>query len=170
MKGVLVSVINDQMEKLYTKYHRELYLYAFSLCKNHHLAQDLTSDTFFKAYLSLNDADYIKYWLFRVCKNLYLDFIKLNREYNSENIIENTLSNYETPLDKVIESEQNKYLYNLIINLNESYKEILILYYFCGFSLKEISKSRNTSEGAAKTMLFRARKVLKNEMEGENEL
>lgn len=26
-----VSVINDQMEQLYIKYHRELYLYAFSL-------------------------------------------------------------------------------------------------------------------------------------------
>lgn len=170
MKGVLVSVVNDQMEKLYIKYHRELYLYAFSLCKDHHLAQDLTSDTFFKAFLSLDDVYYIKYWLFRVCKNLYLDLLKLNREYSSENIIENTLSNYETPLDKLIESEKNKYLYNSIINLNESYKEILVLYYFCGFSLKEISESRNTSEGAAKTMLSRARKRLKKEMEGENEL
>ena len=170
MKGVSVSVINDQMEKLYIKYHRELYLYAFSLCKNHHLAQDLTSDTFFKAYLSLDDVSYFKYWLFRVCKNLYLDFLRSNREYSSENIIENTLSNNETPLDKIIESEDKKYLYNLIINLNESYKEILILYYFCGFSLREISKSKNTTEGASKTMLFRARRKLKKEMEGENGL
>jgi RNA polymerase sigma-70 factor (ECF subfamily) len=76
----------------------------------------------------------------------------------------------ETPLDKIIESEEKKCLYNMVINLNESYKEILILYYFCGFSLKEISKSRNITEGAAKTMLFRARKSLKKELEGENEL
>ncbi|MFA7410674.1 MAG: sigma-70 family RNA polymerase sigma factor [Tissierellaceae bacterium] len=154
------------MEKLYIKYHKELYLYAFSLCKNHHLAQDLTSDTFFKAYLSVDNVNHIKYWLFRVCKNLYLDYIKLNREYGSHDIIENTLSNYETTLDKIIESESSKNLYNLIINLNESYKEILILYYFCDFSLEEISKSRNTTEGAAKTMLYRARKKLKKEMEG----
>lgn len=166
MKGVLVSVINDQMEKIYIKYQKELYLYAFSLCKNHHLAQDLTSDTFYKAYLSLDDVSYFKYWLFRVCKNLYLDFLKGNREYSSDNIIENTLTNSETPLDRIIQSERSKYLYNAIINLNESYKEILILYYFCGFTLKEISKSKNTTEGAAKTMLFRARNKLKREMEG----
>lgn len=170
MKGVLVSVINDQMEKLYIKYHREVYLYAFSLCKNHHLAQDLTSDTFFKAYLSLDDVDYIKYWLFRVCKNLYLDFLKLNKEYSSADIIENTLSNNETPLDKIIESEEKKHLYNLILNLHESYKEVLILYYFSGFSLREISMIRNITEGASKTMLFRARKKLKKAMEGEHEL
>ena len=158
------------MERLYIKYHRELYLYAFSLCKNHHLAQDLTSDTFFKAYLSLDDVSYFKYWLFRVCKNLYLDFLKQNKEYSSENILENTLTDNKTALDKIIESEEKKHLYNLIINLHESYKEILILYYFCGFTLKEISMSRNTSEGAAKTMLFRARKKLRKELEGENEL
>lgn len=158
------------MEKLYIKYHRELFLYAFSLCKNHHLAQDLTSDTFFKAYLSLDDVSCFKYWLFRVCKNLYLDFLKRDREYSSENNLEDTLSNSETPLDKIIESEEKKYLYKLVINLNESYKEILILYYYCGFSLKEISKSRNITEGAAKTMLFRARKRLKEKLEGENGL
>ncbi len=170
MKGVLVSVINDQMEKLYIKYHGELYLYAFSLCKDYHLAQDLTSDTFYKAYMSLDNVNYFKYWLFRVCKNLYLDYLKSNREYSSDNIIENTLTNNETPLDKIIQSEESRHLYNLIINMNESYKEILFLYYFGGFSLKEISKAKNTTEGAAKTMLFRARKRLKREMEGENEL
>jgi RNA polymerase sigma-70 factor (ECF subfamily) len=158
------------MEKLYIKYHRELYLYAFSLCKNHHLAQDLTSDTFFKAYLSIDDVSYFKYWLFRVCKNLYLDYLKRNSKYSSVNISEATLYSDETPLDKMIESEENKRLYHLVINLNESYKEMLILYYFCGFSLKEISRARNITEGAAKTMLFRARKKLKKELEGENEL
>ncbi|NLC03027.1 MAG: sigma-70 family RNA polymerase sigma factor [Tissierellia bacterium] len=164
-------MINDQMEKLYIKYYKELYLYAFSLCKNHHLAQDLTSDTFYKAYMSLDDVSYFKYWLFRVCKNLYLDYLKTNREYSSNNIIiENTLSNNETPLDKIIQSEESRHLYNAIINMNESYKDILFLYYFAGFSLKEISKSKNTTEGAAKTMLYRARKRLKREMEGENEL
>lgn len=158
------------MEELYIKYHRELYLYAFSLCKNHHLAQDLTSDTFFKAYLSLDDVSYFKYWLFRVCKNLYLDFLKRDRKYYGENILENILSNDQTPLSKIIESEKKKHLYNLVLNLQESYKEILILYYFCGFSLKEISISKNITDGAAKTMLFRARRRLKKEMEGENEL
>ncbi|WP_313340456.1 hypothetical protein [Sedimentibacter sp.] len=39
------------------------------------MAQDLTSETFFKAMLSLDDnVLYIKYWLFRVCKNLFIDY------------------------------------------------------------------------------------------------
>lgn len=158
------------MEKLYIKYHRELYLYAFSLCKNHHLAQDLTSDTFFKTYLSIDDVSYIKYWLFRVCKNLYLDYLKKNKEYSSDSILERTLTNNETPLDRIIDTEEKKRLYQLVTNLKESYKEILILYYFCGFSVNEISKSKNITKSAAKTMLFRARKMLRKEMERDNEL
>ncbi len=161
---------NDQMEKLYIKFHRELYLYAFSLCKNHHQAQDLTSDTFFKAYLSLEDVDYIKYWLFRVCKNLYLDSRRSNREYSVDHVIENTVTDYVTPLHKLVETEENRNLYHRMLNLHESYREILILYYFCDFSLREIGESNNTTEGAAKTMLFRARKKLKTEMEEENGL
>lgn len=164
-------MINDQLEKLYIKYYRELYLYAFSLCKNHHLAQDLTSDTFFKAYLSLDDdVEYFKYWIFRVCKNLYFDFLRKEKEYSSENKLENIIFNNETPLDKIIESDERKHLYSLVINLRESYREILILYYYCGFSIEEISKSRDITESAAKTLLFRARKKLKNALEGENEL
>lgn len=161
---------NDMMEELYIKYSCELYLYAFSLCKNHHLAQDLTSETFFKAYLSLDDVSYFKYWLFRVCKNLYLDNIKGNKKYSSGVILEQTFSTKETPLDKIISSEEKRQLYKLIVKLNKSYKEILILYYFCNFSIREISKTKNISETAVKTTLFRARQKLKKEMEAQNEL
>lgn len=165
-----VTLKKDWMEEIYIKYHKELYLYAFSLCKNHHLAQDLTSDTFFKAYLSLEDSCPVKYWLFRVCRNLYFDFLRQNKEYSAEDVLERTLFSTETPLDKLIKSEEKRNLYNLILSLNESYKEILILYYFCGFSIKEISQMKNITESAIKTKLFRARMKLKKEMEEEYEL
>lgn len=73
-------MINDKIEELYIKYHKEVYLYAYSLCKNHHISQDLTSDTFYKAYLSMNsEVEYIKYWLFRVCKNQYIDYLRKSK-------------------------------------------------------------------------------------------
>ena len=33
------------LSQIYEKYHRELYLYIFSLCRNHHAAEDLTQET-----------------------------------------------------------------------------------------------------------------------------
>lgn len=170
MKGG-VSLRNNHLKKLYIKYHRELYLYAFSLCREHHLAQDLTSETFFKAILYIDDnVKYIKYWLFRVCKNLFLDYVRKDKEFSNTDELEDILTIEETPLDKVINSEEKRHLYNLIISLRPAYKEILILYYYCDFTLKEISETTGLTNGATKTLLFRARKKLKTELEGKNEI
>ncbi|MDF2948069.1 MAG: polymerase subunit sigma-70 [Sedimentibacter sp.] len=164
-------MINNQLEDLYIKYRREIFLYAFSLCRNYHIAQDLTSDTFFRALLSLNDTvPYMKYWLYRVCKNLFLDYIKKDSSFSNTGVLEDTLKTEETPLDKMIESDKKRKLYQQVINLRPSYREILILYYYCDFTLKEITKQTGLTEGAAKTLLFRARSKLKIELEGENEI
>lgn len=164
-------MIYNQMENLYVKYYREIYLYAFSLCRDHYIAQDLTSDTFFKAMLSLNETlPYIKYWLFRVCKNLFLDYLKKNKEFSIADGVEDTSSAEETPLDKIIEGEEKRKLYQKVINLRTSYREILILYYYCDLTLKEISDQTGLTEGTVKTQLFRARSKLKIELEGENEI
>lgn len=72
-------------------------------------AQDLTSDSFFKAYISLDDkVDYFKYWLFRVCKNLYLDYLKKKVEFVSPEILEASLPVEDNILNKLIESEEKR--------------------------------------------------------------
>ncbi len=137
------KVLNDQVEKLYREYYREVYLYALSLCKEHHLAQDLTAETFFRAYLSVGETDYIKYWLFKVCKNLYMDFLRKNREDCSVEPQELGTGENDSPLAKIIASEEKRELYAAILKLAENSREILILYYFGGYSVR---KSPNLNE------------------------
>lgn len=160
---------NEQQEKLYNEYHRELYLYAVSLCKNHYQAQDLVSETFYKALLTVDKSvPYFKFWLFHVCKNLYIDESrKDNRLMDMEDII---LESLETPLDKLIDNEERKRIFNLVMKLRPSYREAIVLHYYSGFSLKEIGKQIGVSENAAKILLFRARRKLKAGLEAENEL
>lgn len=164
-------MVNDVMEELYIKYYKELYLYAFSLCKDRHLAQDLTSDTFFKAYLSLEDQDsYIKYWLFRVCRNLFIDQKRKDKEYLSVDYIENVPDKEITPLYQMIDSENRRELYKEITQLKEAYREVLILYYFCNFSVMEIAEAKTINDGTVKTLLFRGRKKLRKRLEDKNGL
>ena len=159
------------MEKLYNKYYTEIYLYAFSLCKDHYIAQDLTSDTFFKAMLSLDDSiQYIKYWLLRVCKNLFFDYVRKNRKLSIIDGLENSLQIEETPLDKIIENEEKRNLYQHVMKLRPSYREIIILYYYCDLTIKEMSCQTGLAESSVKALLFRARKKLKVELEGQNEI
>lgn len=153
---------NDEFEIIYSKHYSEIYVYALSLCKNHDLAQDLVSETFYKALLSLKESnDHLKYWLFRVCKNLYLDYLKKNKHLQQIDKHTDKLVVEERTLDKIILNEERKKVYYEVLKLQPSYKEIIILYYYCGFSLKEIAPLINSSEGAARTLLFRGRKALK---------
>jgi RNA polymerase sigma factor (sigma-70 family) len=161
-------VKNDDLEGLYNLYYTELYLYAVSLCKDNYLAQDLVSETFFKALLSMDDnKSYIKYWLFRVCKNLYLDYLKKNKHLQGIDEHIEQLSAEDDILDRIVLSEQRKKIYYEILKLQPSYKEIIILYYYCSLNLEEIASIIGISGGAARTLLFRARKKLKEVLKEE---
>lgn len=161
-------MVTDELEKLYIKYHRELLLYAFSLCKDYHTAEDLVSDTFFKAMMSLDiESLYIKFWLFRVCKNLFVDRVRQDKKMIKLNAFDDMEITEETPLDKLIYNEENKQLYRVVMNLRPSYREIIILFYYCDMSLREIAKSTGLKENNVRVLLFRARKKLKSLLEGE---
>lgn len=51
------------MRYLYELYYSELFLYAYSLCRNEEQAKDLTSETFYRAFVSYTKKEEeIKYW------------------------------------------------------------------------------------------------------------
>lgn len=159
---------NDELEDLYNKYNKELYIYALSLCKEHYLAQDLVSETFFKALLSIeNNQHYIKYWLFRVCKNLYLDYLKKNKNLQDIEAHVDKLFIEDSTIEKIILNEERRKTFCEVLKLQQSYKEIIILYYYCSLTLQEISSLIGISQGASRTLLFRARKKLKEVLKEE---
>lgn len=157
----------DILEQLYKKYYHTAYIYVLSLCKDSHLAEDIVSDAFVKAYLSFPDKNTnFKYWLLVVCRNLFLDFARKKNRFSDEDILQfsNTLKT-ESFESCVITSERNRILYKGIMCLPKNYREILILHYFSGLSLFEISKILNLSPGNIKTTIFRARVKLKSILE-----
>lgn len=149
---------SDEIEKLYTLYYKEVFLYALSLCRVVEQAEILTSDTFFKALLSSKEIDInIKYWLFRVCKNSFIDQ-KRREKYVTET---EPINLSDTVLEKVLEHEQQRRLYGAITRLQSPYKDGILLHYFYGYSLKEVGEILHIKSGAVRTIVFRARIKLK---------
>ncbi|WP_353892437.1 sigma-70 family RNA polymerase sigma factor [Proteinivorax hydrogeniformans] len=103
----------DALEKVYKKYYKELYFYVLSLCNDHDLANDLVSDTFYKAFLTLDKPDdSLKFWLFRVAKNLFIDLKRKKEEQNS------SIDDYapfivgdNSPLKTILANERDLRLY-----------------------------------------------------------
>ena len=157
----------NQLEQLYRAYYNDVYLYALSLCKNHHVAQEITSDTFFKALLSLEEANgNIKYWLIRVCKNLTLNYFRSRRRFAVKPLEELPLATGRDPvLRSLLQKEELLALYQAIYSLPPAARECLTLFYFSGLSCQEIAQTTGTTNGAVRALLYRTRQKLKKERE-----
>lgn len=163
----------NQMEQIYLKYYNDIFSYAFALCGDYYNAQYLVSDTFFKAFTAIEDTFpvewEIKYWLFRVCRNDYLNMQRKERRSFS-------LEGYRLPVPQRLEKmcdageivlcrEERRNLYGAVRDLPSPYKDCIYLHYFQDISLKDIARILEMSPGAVRTAIYRARRMLREILE-----
>ena len=71
-----------ELEEIYNNYFKDVYFCIYSLSKDKHIAEDLTSETFIKAIKSIKSfkgtCD-IKVWLFQIAKNSYYSYIRKHK-------------------------------------------------------------------------------------------
>lgn len=151
---------------VYEKYHRELYLYIYSLSRNHHIAEDLTQETFLKALLSLpEEHGNIRAWLYMVARNLFFNY----RKKASRNVyLEEEMKRSDEEKDllaNMIENERKLQLYQALKKLDMKKREILLLQYFGDLSQKEIAAVLHITPENVRVLAYRAKKELKKYME-----
>ena len=155
----------DVLEELYRKYYRNVVLYCIGLCGTQQLAEDIAADAFVKAYLSLpNDVTSFRYWLMKVCKNLWIDYLRKHRREVSDEYLPE-ISDGTTPETTYILNERNRCLWDVINTLPAPDREMLILHYFSGLTLQEISQLTGRTAPAVRTRMMRLRQTLKHKME-----
>lgn len=152
----------DILEQLYKKYAKQVYLYLYSLCHSHSLAEDLTQDTFLKAFCTLKTTEVKALpWLFTVARNLYLDEWRREKLRSRKEEEHKERQNEEDILGQLIKKEQNKRLYQMLQSLGVLEREAVVLYYFTGLSQEEISNVLKVSRSNIRVILYRARRKLK---------
>ena len=154
----------DALEQLYIRYYRPTFLYMLSLCKDRQLAEDIVSDAFVKAFLTLSDeSGTFNLWLLRVCRNLWIDQLRRTKRNDGDMIPD--IPDTETPELHYLKDERLKVLYDSIGALRAPDRELLALHYFSGLGLRDIAQLLHVTQGSAKTRLFRARRNLRDLME-----
>lgn len=158
------------LKKLYLQYYQEIYVYIFSYCKNRDAAEDLTQETFLKALLSLRDThENMRAWLYKVARNLSIDYLKKRKQYDSLDDYEEFLCD-EKPddvLSEFIKEEEKRNLYYAINSLERRYREVLVLQYFGELSQKEIARTMHLSPENVRVLAHRAKQKLKEKMGGK---
>lgn len=151
----------ERFNELYQLYNNDVYRLSYSYLLNEQDAEDVIQKVYIKLYnnkkiLMLSNNE-VKRWLFKVCINESKDILKSPwRKLKSS--ITNDIKDEKVKNDILLES---------LNNINSYYRIPLYLYYYEGYSIKEISVQLKKSESAIKMRLFRAKEALKKEM-GEN--
>ncbi|MBU1567552.1 MAG: RNA polymerase sigma factor [Proteobacteria bacterium] len=131
------------------------------------VADDLTQETFIKAYKSidsLEDISKIKSWLIRISYNLCLDHFKTasKNKFDSFDSIEEVFSSSILPMGKQLErNEMSQCVQKKMLLLPQSYRTILCLFDIAGLSHSEIAEVLDVNVGNVKVRLHRARREMK---------
>lgn len=156
-------------DAIYQSYIQDIFRYLFFLCHDYHQAEDLVNETFYRAYLFLEECqdEKVKPWLFKVAYHAYVDF----RRKNSKVLLKDTayfesLGNSETPEGLLIAKEQLEEIQQVIAGLPENQKQAVLLCDFQGFQYKEAAEIMQVSVGHFKVLLFRARQKIRSEKTG----
>jgi RNA polymerase sigma-70 factor (ECF subfamily) len=137
------------------------YNLALSIVRNKENAKDITQDSFLKVLENIDrfrsDSKFST-WLYRIVYNQAIGFIK---HVNHKEILEQESTN----IIEFQESDDNKDedfqgLYNAIEKLEDTEKNIILLFYLAEKSVKEISQITTLSISNIKVILHRSRKKL----------
>ncbi len=161
---------NDALRQLYERYSREIYLYLLSLCKDGMLAEDLMQEAFLKALLSLDETHAnLRAWLYTVARNLFYDVAR--RRKLEQSLTGSMLSDAPQDPDELLEMKlRNEKLREAIMMLEPRKREVIVLQYFSGMSVKEIASVMRISEENVRVLAYRAKKELKESLEDKHEI
>ena len=166
--------------ELFKIYQRYLYSLCYSYTQNEQDSLDLVQEIYIKVFKNIPSFDEsmpFRPWLRRISVNACLNFkrniksnvISLNYEFANELSLEDTIvSDYN--LEAEVEKKELKRIIKAgLKNLPDNYRMVIALRYFDDLSYLEISELLNRPLGTIKTELYRAKAILKKELESEME-
>jgi len=160
-------------EQLYNTYFNDVYLYILRLSGNEHIAEEITSDTFFKAMKSIDsfrgDCD-VRVWLCQIAKNCYYSYMK--KSNRTEHVDEGDLKEIPDASPGVAEEyaqrDEVERIQKILHTIGEPYKEVFMWRVYAELSFKQIAQIFGKTENWACVTYHRARKMIKERLEEEN--
>ena len=153
-------------EKTYTENADFIYKYLIRLCGNPSVAEELTQETFFRAYMnfnSLKNKSKAPVWLCQIAKNTY--FAWYNEQKKHSAFDDNEEMKAEIDIESFFEKKElTEKAFICLHELEEPYKEVFLLSVFGQLSLKEISRLFGKSESWARVTFYRAKQKLAERM------
>jgi RNA polymerase sigma-70 factor (ECF subfamily) len=161
-------------DTLVQKYQERIYATIYHMTSNHEDANDLTQETFIKAYKALNsfkgDSSFFT-WVYRIGVNKTINFLKgrknkihlslndldFNAEHDPDLV---TFISEKTPRRDMGLTELQEKLNEAMQKLSDVHRLVVTLHDVQGLSHEEISKIMDCNTGTVRSRLFYARQQL----------
>ena len=167
----------DAFSVLVRKYQKQVHALAWRKIGDFHIAEEITQDTFLKAYKklpTLKEPQRFASWLYVIAANRCSSWLRKKRlwtqplekleETDSEHIQNVTYSGYVAAENERTTAEaQREVVKKLLEKLQESERTVITLHYFAEMSCTEIGTFLGVSANTIKSRLRRAQQRLKKE-------
>lgn len=150
-----------RFEDIVSIYYQDMYRFAAWLCRDKAIAEDVVQEALLRAWKSLDalrDDAAAKSWLLTIVRRDNARYFERHRLESVD--IENLTPSQEALLADGQDDEMDQ-LRQAIFQLDDDYREPLVLQVLMGYSTKEIADMMELKQGAVLTRLHRARLKLK---------
>lgn len=150
-------------EKSIERYSDMVYRIAVTITKNEEDAKDVFQETFLRLVRNhdkIVSEEHLKAWLIRVVSNCAKTTVSNPWNRNTQG-----LEKEKEVREQAYEPEESDLLTELK-KMPQKYSVVLYLYYYEGYSIKEICKLLGKNENTVKTLMSRGRELLREKLEG----
>jgi RNA polymerase sigma-70 factor (ECF subfamily) len=163
---------------LYERYVEKIYRYVYYKVGDQREAEDLTSQTFLKAWDAIADYEWRNYpfgaWLFRIAHNLVVDYHRARRESlqldDATPQLELQASRDEIRPERVLaQFLAEGRVRQAIDRLTDEQQQVLALRFYEGLSTGEVAELMGKRRGAIRGLQFRALSALRDLLEREQD-
>lgn len=160
--------VKDAQQKLYETHSGKMLSVCRQYVKDMHHAEEVMLNGFMKVFTHLKDfkaEGSFEGWIRKIMVREAISFLRTHKKFQFDE--DGAFENFEVvdPLNSALDVE---HIQNLIDNLPEGYRMVFVMYAIEGYKHSEISKILNISEGTSKSQLFKARKMLQEQLNSQN--
>ncbi len=151
--------------QLYKLYFNKIYRYCRINVKNEQAAEDISQDTFIRAWIAMPQFSFanggtFQAFIFRIARNLIIDLSRKKKEVPLEYAEE--VETGEDLFEDLNRKNEIEGVAKAFEKLNEDERQIIILRYFEDLSHTEVAKIVGVKEGALRVRTIRLLKKLKD--------
>lgn len=146
-------------ERNIREYAPNMYRLALAMLHNRQDAEDAVSEAVLMAYEkrhTLRDRNRFKPWIMQIVANEARRIYGKNRRITPMEDMEAYMPSFR---------DENHELWDVVMQLEAAHREVIMLYFYERFSIKEIGRILHVPEGTVKSRLSRAKKALKEMLE-----